>query len=94
MFSIGLIVTELLTNIMKYAFDRRNSGIIEFTLLENIGNVTLIVHDNGIGLTEEFNISKANGFGLTLVEMLSRQLNGSFTIEIFEGTKCIFEFCI
>jgi two-component sensor histidine kinase len=91
---IGIIVNELLTNAMKYAFSRRASNSIEIIVQENQGNVSLIIQDNGKGLPEGFDISESKGFGLRLVKILSEQLEGSFTIENNNGTRSTLEFNI
>lgn len=91
---VGIIVNELLTNIMKYAFTGRDSGFIEVTLTEDQGKIKLIILDNGNGLPEGFELEKQNGFGLMLIEMLTQQLDGSFTIENHVGTKSVIEFSI
>ena len=56
--------------------------------------MTLIIQDNGNGLPEGFNSSESNGLGLMLINMLSQQLNGKFTIENSNGTKSTLEFSI
>ena len=89
-----LIVNELLTNIIKYAFIDRDSGLIEVTLKENKGEITLTIQDNGNGLPEEFDIDSQKGFGLILIKILSKQLGGSFTIENHIGTKSVIKFPI
>ncbi len=91
---IGIIVNELLTNIMKYAFIDRDSGLIEITLEENNGCFTLIIMDDGIGLPDGFKLEEQKGFGLMLIEMLIQQLDGSFSIENHIGTRSIIKFCI
>ena len=94
MFIIGIIINELLTNIMKYAFTDKDSGIIKITLKVNQDNVTLSMQDNGNGLPEGFDVDKQQGFGLMLIKMLSQQLEGRFTIESIDGTRSTLEFCI
>ena len=91
---IGIIVNELLTNIMKYAFTGRDSGIIEVTLKEDQGNIALTIQDNGNGLPEGFEISESKGFGLLLVKVLTEQLRGNIVIENNNGTKTTLEFSI
>ncbi|MDA3940330.1 MAG: PAS domain-containing protein, partial [Spirochaetia bacterium] len=71
LFATGLIVNELLTNVMKYAFKGRDSGLIKSTLTEDAGEITLTIQDNGNGLPEGFDIDKQKGFGLMLIRMLS-----------------------
>jgi PAS domain S-box-containing protein len=94
MVPVGIIVNELLTNIIKYAFQDRDSGLIVITVKETQGNITLTIHDNGRGLPEGFDIDDSGGFGLMLVMLLSQQLGGSFNIENQNGTRCILEFRI
>ncbi|MFO7849791.1 MAG: chemotaxis protein CheB [Spirochaetia bacterium] len=95
LFSLGITVNELLTNMLKYAFTDKPDGAIYVSLTEKKNHVTLIVEDNGKGLPEDFTIGEVEGFGLTLVKMLSDQLGGSYTIsnrDGAEGTKSILEF--
>ncbi|MCK5684241.1 PAS domain S-box protein, partial [bacterium] len=91
---IGIIVNELLTNIMKYAFTERGSGRIEIILKENQGKVVLTIQDDGKGLPEGFDISESEGFGFMLIKLLSQQLNGTFIIENNNGTKSTLVFVI
>ncbi len=91
---LGIIINELLTNIMKYAFSGRNTGLIEVTVKENKGDVTLTVEDNGNGLPEDFDIDAQTGFGLMLIKMLTEQLCGTFTIENKNGVKSTLKFII
>ncbi len=91
---IGIIVNELLTNIMKYAFKERDTGIIEVTVSENKGEISLTIQDNGTGLPAGFDIIESKSLGLMLVKMLSEQLDGSFSIENNNGTKSTLEFSI
>jgi len=91
---IGIIVNELLTNIMKYAFSDRDSGSIFIELIKNNNAVSLIIQDDGNGLPEDFNMNCPDSFGLSLVRILSDQLNGAFTIISSEGTKAVLEFSI
>ena len=91
---IGIIINELLTNIMKYAFIERDSGLIEIAVKKNQGNMTLTIQDNGNGFPEGFDIDTQKGFGLMLIKMLTKQLEGSFTIENNNGTRSFLKFSI
>lgn len=92
LFHIGIIINELLTNAMKYAFNGRESGKLWISIEKDNGHVTLIVQDNGIGLPDGFDSSASQGFGLMLVTMISEQMGGSFTMKDDNGTRCIAEF--
>lgn len=85
---VGLIVTELVTNCLKYAFPGRLEGIIYVSLgaVEG-GRFQLVVWDDGIGMDPNFDISKATSLGMRLVKMLTEQLNGSLTLDCAKGTR-------
>lgn len=94
LFTLGIILNELLINVMKYAFKGRETGLINISLSSIKKQATLTIQDNGNGLPEDFDISKSNGFGLMLVGMLSGQLGGTFTIENHKGARSILKFDI
>ncbi len=71
----GLIVNELISNSLKYAFPNNKEGYI-FVELKKIDNqVTLSVSDNGIGIPNEIDINNTESLGLQLVISLAEQLN-------------------
>lgn len=87
----GLIITEIITNSLKYAFpDTNKSGGCEVTIrfFRNQDNsLTLIIGDNGIGLSKDIDLTKKKSMGLYLVEQLAkRQLDGSLQIDYNNGT--------
>lgn len=92
LFLLGIILNELLTNTLKYAFIGKKSCFINISLTNIENQLTLTIQDNGNGLPENFNTNDSNGFGLKLVKMLCEQLNGSFTIENHKGTRSIVKF--
>jgi len=92
LFPLGLIINELLTNKIKYAFASRESGRIGIILENHAGRATLSIEDDGDTLPAGFDIERSKGFGLTLVKMLSQQLGGRFAMEGKAGTRCLVEF--
>jgi PAS domain S-box-containing protein len=80
---LGLILNELITNALKYAFPAGASGTISIRLTESAGKVTLCVADNGVGLPD--GELQHTGMGLELVGMLTEQINGEFTIQNHHG---------
>jgi two-component sensor histidine kinase len=92
LFPLGIIINELLTNKMKYAFSQSKTGLIKISLVIFEKHVTLAIQDNGNRLPEGFAVDTAKGFGLTLVKMLTKQLGGSFSMEKDAGTRCTVEF--
>ncbi len=89
---LGIIINELLTNIMKYAFTGRDNGLITISASTNDNRAMITVQDNGIGIPESMDITNSTGFGLQLVDMMARQLLGRIKIERDNGTKIILEF--
>lgn len=87
LFSIGVIVNELLTDVLKYGFTDRNSGIVKINLSHNHEFGTLIIEDDGVGLPDNFDINHTSGFGLKLVKMLSEQMGGGYSIRSDMGTR-------
>jgi PAS domain S-box-containing protein len=94
LFPIGVIVNELLTNIIKYAFQNSEAGLVIIKLKQENDKVRLIVQDNGVGLSEDFDVEKSEGFGLMLVKILAEQLGGSLSFTNKQGTKAMIEFSI
>ena len=92
MFHLGIIINELLTNVMKYGFTGKKSGLIHVTLKKAGRHTTLTVQDNGVGFPEGFEVKKTEGYGLMLVQMLSKQLGGSLIMENRNGAKSVLTF--
>ncbi len=90
--TLGIIINELLTNIMKYAFADRADGLITVSALLKDNQVSIIIQDNGVGVPESVNVEKSTGFGLQLVMMLTKQLRGSIQIENVNGVKVTLKF--
>jgi len=91
---LGIILNEMLTNIMKYAFIGRDEGLIIISVVLNNNQVVMIVQDNGVGLPESVSFEQSTGFGMQLISMLTDQIGGSIRIERDNGTKFIFSFII
>ena len=91
---VGIIVNELLTNIMKYAFKGRESGLIIISVVNTSGHVVVLVQDDGLGMPESVSFESSTGFGLFLIQSLTQQLDGTIRAERGHGTKVILEFKI
>ncbi|ADI73368.1 signal transduction histidine kinase [Methanohalobium evestigatum Z-7303] len=90
---LGMIITELLSNSLKYAFFDDEQGEVYIGLYRNEeGNYKLIVADNGKGFSEDIDIEEPNTLGLQLVNSLVDQINGDFEAETINGTKFVIEF--
>ncbi len=88
---VGIIVNELLTNIMKYAFIGREGGLITISATTSDCNIAIKVQDDGNGIPESVSFENAFGFGLQLVHALTQQLEGTIRIERGSGTKVVLE---
>jgi len=86
----ALILTELVTNAMKHAFPEKTAGTIAIRLKKAAEEISLTVRDNGRGIPDTIASEgcSSGSFGLTLVDILSKQLRGSFTIAGDGGTIC------
>lgn|GEM_PF-1415384 len=83
----GLIVNEILTNSIKYAFPGNKEGIISIQLSVTDESIFLKISDNGIGLPRELNMKKIKSLGLKLIQILTDQIDGSLEIESDKGTS-------
>lgn len=86
----GLILNELLTNCYKHAFTGKSQGTIHVSFKQEQENYTLSVSDNGIGLTSGYQDKES--LGLSVIESLSEQLNGSFDYVSDAGTTFVLKF--
>ena len=79
---LGLVINELLTNVLKHAFGGRREGAIKVALdVSEDGRINLRIGDDGVGLPEDFNIDVTGTLGLRLVKILvEEQLQGDLSI--------------
>jgi len=84
---LGIIVNEIITNVMKYAYKDATDPVLNISLKKHTNTVSLVVQDNGAGLPQNFDIEKQTGFGLRLIILLTAQLQGEFIMENNNGTR-------
>lgn len=92
---VGLILNELVTNAIKYAFPYSENDRITISFFKSdIDEISLIVADNGRGLSKEFDAPNSNSFGMKLIQGLTDDLNGKFFISSTSGTlvKIVFKY--
>ncbi len=83
----ALIVNEIVSNSLKYAFPEGIEGEIYIGLHSNKRDkLILIVKDNGIGFPKELDFRKTESLGMQLIIMLVEQLEGTVELERKEGT--------
>ncbi|MBL4716390.1 MAG: hypothetical protein JKX95_07115, partial [Bacteroidia bacterium] len=84
----ALIINELITNSIKYAFPNESKGKITINVkLINENDVKLTVKDDGIGVPKDFDINKADSLGLMIVRNLTLQLEGDLEHNFTNGTE-------
>lgn len=88
----GLLVNEIITNSLKYAWEPNEKGIITLKLYQDGKNVILELGDNGKGLPDEFENIQDETLGLQLVLTLSEQLDGELNVVRKNGTKYLLKF--
>ncbi len=88
----GLIVNELISNSLKYAFDVNSVGIIKIMLTLENDLVVLSIGDNGKGIPKDLDIEKTETLGLQLISSLVEQLEGEIILDRDNGTNFIIKF--
>ncbi|MCX6565757.1 MAG: PAS domain-containing protein [Candidatus Aminicenantes bacterium] len=84
---VGLILTELIMNSLKYGFPGKAMGEIRLELKKSDGRIFLDVADNGTGVSKDFDFNNATGTGLTIVRMLAEQLDAELNFSVDHGTR-------
>jgi two-component sensor histidine kinase len=83
----GLIVNELVSNSIKYAFPEGKRGEICVDIHSDNGNkFTLTVRDNGVGFPRDLDFRNTKSLGLQLVVTLTDQLDGTIELDTRDGT--------
>ena len=88
----GLILNELITNSLKYAYPLDQSGEIIISVKEKKGYIHVVVKDHGVGLPKGFKIGETDSLGLSLVDTLIDQLDGELMLKTEGGTEFLIIF--
>ncbi|AAM06162.1 PAS domain S-box protein [Methanosarcina acetivorans] len=102
---LGIIINELISNSLKYAFQGRNHGEIQVKLyreedreqdIEDLNSTAYVlsVSDDGVGILKDLDIEELDSLGLQLVTSLVKQLNGELELERNNGTEFIIRFTV
>ena len=85
----GLVMNELITNVLKHAFPGNRAGEIKITLHKTKDTgIEVVVHDNGLGLPDDIDIHKPQSMGLDLVSgLVKNQLGGQLEVNRDNGTE-------
>lgn len=86
----GLIINELVTNTLKYAFPQSTQGDVHIVARRRNGDeIELVLSDSGIGFPPELDIHTAKSLGLRLIGLMVEQLHGHWKVENCDGAKTI-----
>jgi two-component sensor histidine kinase len=84
---LGLILNEAITNSIKYAFPEGNGGVISISLSHaDSQQCLLVIADNGVGIPLQSTNKKSGSLGMSLIQGLTEDLEGNFSIENKKGT--------
>ncbi|UYP45763.1 hypothetical protein NEF87_002048 [Candidatus Lokiarchaeum ossiferum] len=91
--SCGLIINEIISNSIKYAFPNGEKGVIEIKIwLENKNEIYMEIRDYGKGINPKINFPNDSTLGLQLIAGLTNQLNGTVSLDRENGTCYKIEF--
>ncbi|HML05565.1 MAG TPA: ATP-binding protein, partial [Methanobacterium sp.] len=88
----GLIINELISNIIKHAFREDEKGNIKVEFYRKSNEYILSVQDDGIGLPSNIDLENTATLGLNLVNALVKQLEGTAEINRNNGTQFVIKF--
>ena len=88
--TIGLLINEIMSNSMKYAFKGRKKGNISIDVQKILNGFQMKISDDGIGFSMDQVNSKS--LGMYLIENLVKQIQGKYELEQNEGTNYIIYF--
>jgi len=84
----GMLVNEIITNVLKHAFPGKKKGNLSVKLYKDEKRkIHLIFNDNGIGIPEEIDIENPSTLGMQLIRDLTQQLDGEIQIKSNGGTQ-------
>ena len=89
----GMILNELISNALKYAFPKGRTGVIRIELKRRAdGAIEIRIADDGVGFPEELDFRKTETFGLQVVNLLVSQLDATLELDRSNGTAFTISF--
>ena len=86
---LGLIINELVSNVLKHGFPDGKRGEISIAIHEDDHKIAMTIKDNGVGIAEDFDWRNAESLGLRLVVDLVEQLDGTVKLDRTDGTAFV-----
>ncbi|MBK8808474.1 MAG: PAS domain S-box protein [Bacteroidales bacterium] len=97
--SLGLILNEIITNSLKYAFsdttrweDGSDEPLIYVIVTETDHTIEIKIGDNGVGVPQKYDLGKTDSLGMELVLSLCQQIEADITLQRVDGTHYIIRF--
>ena len=88
----GMIINELVSNSLEYAFPDGRKGEICIDLRSEDDGFRLVVNDDGVGIKEGLNIKDSKTLGFRLIDTLVKQIDGKMSLDTINGTRCEIHF--
>ncbi len=88
---LALVVNEIITNSVKYAFNEKKEGNIRIECRKNQETIEVRIADNGSGMAKE-QLNNEQGIGMTLIQGFVKQLKGELTYGNENGCFFVFSF--
>lgn len=88
----GLIINELISNSLKYAFRDKKDGQLDVTVKKSGNSIRIVIADNGKGFPANVDFRNTESLGLQLVVTLVDQINGKIELETKKGAKFTIDF--
>jgi len=88
---IGLICNELINNAFKHAFPGKEGGKLSLRLKQESGEIELSISDNAGKLPDNFSLDQHDSLGMTLLRVLTQQLEGEIDFEQKKGVETTFK---
>lgn len=89
---VGIILNEIVTNALKYAFPNDQIGTIKILVKRTGMFIEMQISDNGVGLPADYDLASTKTLGITLLKGLTAQLKGAFSVDSNKGLTIILKF--
>ncbi|NQT25857.1 PAS domain S-box protein [candidate division KSB1 bacterium] len=83
----GLIINELVSNALKYAFPKNRKGMVQISLHTKKGVHEIAIRDDGIGMAKDIHTKEIDTLGLKLVRILCDQIKAETSWHVEKGTE-------